>query len=89
MESMDMIMDTIQENGETGLLKPLEPDLNRHPGNISALFIRLASSKHPTEPTYGLMPKDTGCEGLTRANRICGGSRWRSNLRPRTGATSG
>ena len=145
MESMDMIMDTLQENGETGLLKSLfearlqyqsdmevvvsaetregelvgsgngsvsgdllsgtarwsmyagncayvgcrEPDLSRHLGNISALFIRLASSKRPTGPKYGLTPEAMGCAGLTMANRICGGLRWRSNLRPRTGATSG
>ena len=66
-----------------------EPDLSRHQGNISALFIRLASSKRPMGPKYGSTPEAMGCAGLIRANRICGGSRWRSNLRPRTRATSG
>jgi hypothetical protein len=51
-----------------------EPESSRHPGNISARFIRLASSKRPTEPKYGLTPEAMGCVGLTRANRICGGS---------------
>ena len=66
-----------------------EPDLSRHPANIFALFILLVLSKRPTRPKSGLTPEAMGYAGLTRANPICGGSRWRSNLRPRTGATSG
>jgi hypothetical protein len=38
-----------------------EPDSSRHPGNISALFIRLASSKRPTGPKYGSTPEAMGC----------------------------
>ncbi len=66
-----------------------EPVFSRHLGNSSALFIRLASSKRPTGLRSGLTPKAMGCEGLTRATLICGWSRWRCNLRPRTSATSG
>ncbi len=49
-----------------------EPGLSRHPGNISAPFIRLASLSRTTGLKYGLTPKDMGCEGLTRATRIRG-----------------
>ncbi len=66
-----------------------EPVFSRHLGNISAPFIRLALSKRSMGLRSGLMPKAMDCEEPTRATRICGYSRWRCNLRPRTGATSG
>jgi len=66
-----------------------EPVFSRHPGNISAPFIRLSSSPGTTGLKYGLTPKAMGCEELTRATHRCGWSRWRCNLRQRTGGTSG
>jgi hypothetical protein len=66
-----------------------ELDFGPHLGNTSAPFIRLASSKRLIGPRYGLTPGVMCCDELTRANPICGWSRWRCSLRQRTGATSG
>jgi len=74
-------------------------------GNCAYVFVRAGlepppgqhlCTVHPAgvietsdEPKSGSTPEGMGCAGQSRTDRICGDSRWRCNLRPRTSAISG